>query len=220
MTDVPLTGIKNARDIGGLRTESGAVVRPLRLLRTARLNRPTEADLAWLASIGLRTVIDLRQSFEIAAWPDDLGDLPVERVNVAPTLDSSGTGTFFDLYLLWLDRSGDAFATAVKALARPGALPALVHCTAGKDRTGVLVAMVLDLLGVGDKAIVADYLISNENLSKDRGDIIFEHPISEELISGSLEHVRERFGSVAGYLAAHGVTDEEIAALRDGLLDG
>ncbi|MEZ0108136.1 protein-tyrosine phosphatase [Catenulispora sp. EB89] len=218
MSDIPLTGIKNARDIGGLRTESGAVVQPLRLLRTARLNRPTDADRAWLASIGLRTVVDLRQPFEIQKWPDDLGDLEVERVNVAPSLDSESDGTFFDLYLSWLDHSGEAFADAVRALARPGALPALVHCTAGKDRTGVLVALVLDVLGVGEKAIVADYLISNERLSTDPGDVVFQHPISEELISGSLTHVRERFGSAEGYLLAHGVTAEEIAALREGLL--
>ena len=218
MTDVPLTGIKNARDIGGMETDSGAVVQPLRLLRTARLNQPTDADRAWLASIGLRTVVDLRQPFEIAAWPDDLGDLRVERVNVAPSLESEGSGTFFDLYLYWLDHSGEAFADAVRALARPGALPALVHCTAGKDRTGVLVALVLDVLGVGEKAIVADYLVSNERLTVDPGDVVFAHPISEELISGSLAHVRERFGSAEGYLLAHGVTAEEIAALREGLL--
>ena len=218
MSDIPLTGIKNARDVGGLRTESGAVVRPLRLLRTARLNRPTDADRAWLASIGLRTVVDLRQPFEFAKWPDDLGDLEVERVNVAPSLHNEGDGTFFDLYLSWLDHSGDAFADAVHALARPGALPALVHCTAGKDRTGVLTAMVLDVLGVGDKAIVADYLISNERLSTDPGDVVYQHVISEELISGSLAHIRERFGSVEGYLLAHGVSAEELAALREGLL--
>ena len=218
MSDVPLTGVKNARDIGGMQTDSGAVVRPLRLLRTARLNRPTDADLAWLASIGLRTVVDLRQPFEIAAWPDHLGDLAVERVNVAPSLDSEGSGTFFELYLAWLDDSGQAFADAVRALARPGALPALVHCTAGKDRTGVLMALVLDVLGVGEKAIVADYLLSHERLSADPGDVVYQHVITEELITGALAHVRERFGSAEGYLTAHGVSGEEIAALREGLL--
>ena len=218
MTDLPLTGIKNARDIGGMRTESGAVVRPLRLLRTARLHNATEADRAWLASIGLRTVVDLRQPFEIAAWPDALGELTVERVNVAPTLDNEGAGTFFDLYLAWLDDSGSAFADAVRALARPEGLPALVHCTAGKDRTGVLMALVLDVLGVGEKTIVADYLLSHDRLSTDPGDVLYQHIITEELISGSLVHVRERFGSAEGYLLAHGVSAEELAALREGLL--
>ena len=218
MSEPPLTGIKNARDLGGIPTDSGAVTKPLRLLRSARLNRATDQDRAWLAAIGLRTVVDLRQSFEISAWPDDLGDLAVERVNVAPSLDSEGTGTFFELYLAWLDHSGQSFADAVHALARPGALPALVHCTAGKDRTGVLMALVLDVLGVGDKAIVADYMASHERLSADPGDVIYQHVITEDLIIGSLAHVRERFGSVEGYLLAHGVTGEELAALRAGLL--
>ena len=218
MSDLPLAGIKNARDIGGMRTDSGAVVQPLRLLRSARLNNATDADRAWLASIGLRTVVDLRQPFEIAAWPDALGELAVERVNVAPSLDSEGSGTFFELYLAWLDHSGAAFAEAVHALARPGALPALVHCTAGKDRTGVLMALVLDVLGVGEKAIVADYLRSHEQLSADSGDVVYQHVITEELITGSLAHVRARFGSAEGYLLAHGVSAEELAALRTGLV--
>lgn len=220
MSELPLSGIKNARDIGGIPTDSGAVVRPLRLLRTARLNGATDADRAWLASIGLRTVVDLRQPFEIAAWPDALGELAAERVNVAPSLDNEGAGTFFELYLAWLDHSGEAFADAVHALARPGALPALVHCTAGKDRTGVLVAMVLDLVGVGEKAIVADYMLSHERLSADSGDLQYRHVITEDLITGSLAHVRERFGSVEGYLLAHGVSAEELASLREGLLGG
>ena len=218
MTDVPLTGVKNARDLGGIQTESGAVVQPLRLLRTARLHNATDADRAWLASIGLRTVVDLRQWFEIEAWPDALGDLAVERVNVAPSLDSEGEGTFFELYLSWLDDSGEAFADAVRALARPGALPALVHCTAGKDRTGVLVAMLLELLGVGEKAIIADYMLSHERLTADPGDVIYQHKISPDLITGSLAHVRARFGGVEEYFLTHWVTSGELAALRAGLL--
>ena len=218
MSDLPLDGIKNARDVGGMPTDSGAVVRPLRLLRSARLTNATDADRAWLASIGLRTVVDLRQPFEISEWPDALGDLAVERVNVAPELDNEGAGTFFELYLAWLDDSGAAFADAVHALARPGALPALVHCTAGKDRTGVLMALVLDVLGAGEKAIVADYLLSHERLSADPGDVVYRHVITEELITGALAHVRARFGSAEGYLLAHGVSAEELAALRAGLL--
>ena len=121
---------------------------------------------------------------------------------MAPSLDSEGAGTFFELYLAWLDGSGAAFADAVHALARPGALPALVHCTAGKDRTGVLMALVLDVLGVGEKAIVADYLQSHERLSADPGDVVYRHVITEELITGvagaCAGAVRERRGVSAG----------------------
>lgn len=218
MTHLPLVGVANARDVGGLRTESGMAVRPLRLLRTARLNALTDADREWLASIGLRTVVDLRQSYEIAAWPDAVAGLPVTRVNTPPSLDAEGEGTFFDLYLSWVDGSGAAFADAVRALARPDALPALVHCTAGKDRTGLLVALVLDVLGVGEKAIVADYMETDAMLKAAPGDVTYNYSIYPDLITGSLARVRESFGSAEGYLLAHGVSAGEIAALRDGLL--
>ena len=212
MSDVPLTGVKNARDIGGISTDSGAVVRPLRLLRTARLNRPTDADLAWLASIGLRTVVDLRQSFEVTAWPDQLGDLPVERVNVAPSLDSEGAGTFFELYLAWLDDSGAGLrrrrprAGRARRAAGTGAL----HGGQGPDRgAGGAGAGRARGRGEGDRRGLPDL---DARLSADPGDVTFQHVISEELISGSLAHVRERYGSAEGYLLAHGVSEEEIAA--------
>ena len=220
MTHLPLVGVRNARDVGGMRTASGRELRPLRLLRTARLNALTEEDRRWLASIGLRTVIDLRQHFEIAAWPDALGTLDVARVHTPPSLEaeSDPAMTLFGLYLSWVDGSGAAFAEAVRALARPGGMPALVHCTAGKDRTGVLVALVLDVLGVEEKVIVADYMETDAMLAADPGDIIYQYKITADVIIGTLAHVRARYGSSEEYLLAQGVTAPEIAALREGLL--
>jgi protein-tyrosine phosphatase len=220
MTQLPLAGVSNARDVGGLRTRSGQEVRPLRLLRTARLNALTDADRDWLASIGLRTVVDLRQSFEIAAWPDALGPLEVSWINTPPSqaAEEDPAVTLFDLYLSWLNGSGTAIADAVRALARPGGMPALVHCTAGKDRTGVLMALVLDVLGVGDEAIVTDYMKSDAMLTASPGDVIYRFRITADLITGSLAHVRARYGSAEGYLLAHGVTAEEVAVLREELL--
>ena len=196
-------------------------MRPLRLLRSARLNGLTDGDREWLASIGLRTVVDLRQSFEIAAWPDALGTLAVARVNTPPSLEAENDPavTMLGLYLSWLDGSGTAFADAVRALARSEGLPALVHCTAGKDRTGVLVALVLDVLGVEEKAIVDDYLETNAQLGADPGDIVFQHMANADLITESLAQVRTRFGSSEAFLLAHGVAAAEIGALREGLLE-
>ncbi|GAA2028447.1 tyrosine-protein phosphatase [Catenulispora yoronensis] len=195
-------------------------MRSLRLLRSARLNAMTDADREWLASIGLRTVIDLRQGFEIRAWPDALGTLDVARINTPPSLEAENDPglTFFGLYLSWLDDSGTAFADAVRALAAPDALPALVHCTAGKDRTGLVVALVLDVLGVEEKAIIADYMETDAMLRADKGDIVYEYTITADLIVGALAHVRSRWGTAEAYLLAHGVTAEDLAALREGLL--
>lgn len=220
MTHLPLVGVRNARDVGGIRTASGREVRPLRLLRTARLNAMTDGDREWLASIGLRTVIDLRQSFEIRAWPDALGTLAAQRFHTPPSLaaEDDPAKTFFEVYLSWVDGSAGAFVDAVRALARPDGLPALVHCTAGKDRTGLLTALVLDVLGVEEKAIVADYMESDAMLKADPGDVVYAYQIDANLIIGTLAHVRAHFGSAEGYLLANGVTAAEIAALREGLL--
>jgi protein-tyrosine phosphatase len=195
-------------------------VRPLRLLRSARLNALTDQDRRWLASIGLRTVIELRQYYEIDAWPDALGTLEVARVHTPPSLEAEADPavTLFELYLSWVEGSGAAFAEAVRALARPDGMPALVHCTAGKDRTGVLVALVLDVLGVEEKAIVADYMESHVMLTADPGDIVYQYRIDAEVIVGTLAHVRARYGSAEAYLLTQGVTAQEIAALREGLL--
>jgi protein-tyrosine phosphatase len=220
-TYLALEGARNARDIGGYRTAAGEVVRPLTLLRAAKLSGLTHADRLYLSTFPLRTVIDLRQDFEIAEDPDALGGLPVAWHNTPPSRDLAGVPgiTLLDLYLGWLDGSGHAFAAAISELGRPGALPALVHCTAGKDRTGLVIAMVLDLLGVDDGTILADYLESNVTLF-DGAEPLAHHRVHPEFLIGAFEHVRGRFGSVAEYLRAHGVTAAEVAELRRALLVG
>jgi protein-tyrosine phosphatase len=216
-----LEGARNARDVGGYRTAAGEVIRPLTLLRAAKLSGLTHADRLYLSTFPLRTVIDLRQGFEIAEDPDALGRLPVAWLNTPPSLelaDTPGT-TLLDLYLAWIDGSGHAFAAAVKGLARPGALPALVHCTAGKDRTGLVIAMVLDLLGVAPATILADYLESNVTVF-DGPEPLANHRVYPEYLTGAFEHIHKHYGSVAEYLGAHGVTAEEVAGLRKSLLVG
>ena len=216
-----LEGARNARDVGGYRTARGEVIRPLTLLRAAKLSGLTHADRLYLSTFPLRTVVDLRQDFEIAEDPDALGRLPVTWLNTPPSLALAGTPgtTLLDLYLAWIDGSAHAFAAAVKALARPGALPALVHCTAGKDRTGLVIAMVLDLLGVDPATILADYLESNVTLF-DGPEPLANHRIYPEYLTGAFDHIHRRYGGVAQYLADHGVTADDVSALRKALLVG
>jgi protein-tyrosine phosphatase len=219
---LPLEGVRNARDVGGYRTVRGEVIRPLTLLRAAKLSGLTHADRLYLSTFPLRTVIDMRQGFEIAADPDALGRLPVTSHNIPPSLELAGVPdtTLFDLYLSWIDGSGHAFAAAVKELAQPGALPGLVHCTAGKDRTGLVIAFVLELLGVDDATIVADYLESNVSLFDGPGEPLANHRVRAEYLVGSFEHIRKHYGGVVEFLKQHGVTPDEIEALRGALLVG
>ena len=124
------------------------------------------------------------------------------------------------MYRAWADQSGDRFAEAFRALARPGGLPGLVHCTAGKDRTGILVALILDLLGVDDALIVEDYLLSNSELRFDGPAPLANHRIRPEFMLGLLAHVRGRFGGAEGYFRAFGATEGEIRRMREGLVEG
>jgi protein-tyrosine phosphatase len=221
---LPVTSVRNARDVGGYRTSSGETIRWRTLVRTAKLFDLDDNDRAYLADdLGLRTVIDLRTAGEIAAEPDMLGDLDVADFNFTPLTDL-GTwipGTMADLYLYTVDEHGEQYAGAIRELARPGALPALVHCTAGKDRTGVLIALVLDLLGVDDDVIIEDYMLSNvclglgeENIGASTYATIFP-----DWLETTLTHVRKTHGSVEQFLRFHGLGDEEFDALRTGLLE-
>jgi protein-tyrosine phosphatase len=128
-----------------------------------------------------------------------------------------------------VNRRGPAIGAAIKHLASPGALPGLVHCTAGKDRTGIVTAFTLSALGVPDEIIAADYALSSVYLIADQiaviGQISADTGLGEqltealmasppELIVRVLDRARAQAGSVAGYLAANGVTEADLDALR------
>ncbi|MDT3442331.1 MULTISPECIES: tyrosine-protein phosphatase [unclassified Pseudofrankia] len=140
------------------------------------------------------------------------------------------------IYTFILDNKGDRLTAAVLALAEPKALPAIVHCSAGKDRTGLTIMLVLDLLGVPDEVIVRDYALTAELLHDEAiaalrrltavtsgaGDArklpanLMEAP--PELIRAALDRVRASHGGARGYLLAHGATAEQLDALTEALL--
>jgi protein-tyrosine phosphatase len=205
------------------------------LLRSDGLSRVDGAGAGMLAELGLRTVLDLRTSYEaqIAPSPDLLGHGTV-------TLNISLIGEDFsdiptdlgEVYDYIVDKRGEAIGAAVRALARPGALPGLVHCTAGKDRTGIVVAFVLAMLGVPDEIIAADYALTSQYLhpanaaaigfvSADTGmdeqltaDLMASPP---ELILRVLDRARA-YGGIDVYLSAHGVTAADLGRLRRALV--
>lgn len=222
---LPLQGCRNARDVGGYAAADGtSTVRWRMLLRSEKLNHLTDGDRDVLADLDLRTVIDLRTAHEIGDRPDRLDGLGVDRFHIPPLLDLTADlpSDLADLYVYMVDESGDAIAAAVRQLAQPGALPALVHCTAGKDRTGLLIAMVLDLVGIDEAVIVEDYVLSNASLGLVGTGVdepMLYHRVYEEWLVNALAHLRARYGSTADYLKAHGVGDATIAALRSSLLD-
>jgi protein-tyrosine phosphatase len=155
----------------------------------------------------------------------------------ALTARAAGAGlTLGDVYDFLLDGRGERLTAAVLALAEPGALPAIVHCSAGKDRTGLTVMLVLDLLGVPDEVIARDYAMTagllgaeaqaaltrltaastggrTESVPRD----LLESP--PELILRSLAKVRASHGGARGYLLAHGANDGQLDTLVEAMLD-
>jgi protein-tyrosine phosphatase len=243
---IVLEGAHNVRDLGGYRIGDGRTIAWRRLLR-AGLHGLTATDLAQLGPLQLRTVLDLRREEEIA----ERGAFPVERLPVdlvhLPVMDSTWMSlaipdfsTHDDpeiAFLSWayedmLAAGGPQFGAALRCLAAPGALPAIFHCAAGKDRTGVLAALLLAALGVDDELIVADYELTAAGIRRmrswyaanqpDVADRMAEVPsmffaARPEAMQHTLDYVRATHGSVAAYLATLGVDEDTIATLADEL---
>jgi protein-tyrosine phosphatase len=228
-------GAVNFRDIGGLpaggsRTRSGV------LYRSGNLAGVDDVGGAAFRELGVRRVIDLRSDDEVAHAPSGVGDVETLRV---PLFLGSVTSFFVEdislaqMYRALLERSGDRLVTAVRGIL--GAEPVVIHCTVGKDRTGITVALALAAAGVDEDAVVDDYALTEQNLPAWRGDRMLArireaYPDAkhlEELATKSpapvmrdvLAQVRAEHGSAAGYLRAHGMTDDELAQLRRTLIE-
>ena len=184
---VGIASVPNLRDLGGHATLDGRLVRTGLLYRSDQLCGITPEDMARIASLGLRTVFDLRGEEEAAAQPDELPE-GVERLllDVLADVDRSGPvllgqllehpaeanallgggkvdGLFDRAYrgFVSLPSARRAYGRLFGALADPARLPALFHCMTGKDRTGWAAAALLTLLGVPRDAVMEDYLLSN-----------------------------------------------------------
>lgn len=234
--DVPVT--YNFREVVAT-TADGVALRRGALYRSDALNRLTRDGRATLSGLGIVRVVDLRSQFDVRmGGPDRLRGAAVEVVRV-PIL---GGGFQLDLssislrglYAAILTEFGAALGESVLAVAdAPG--PVVVHCTAGKDRTGLLVALALRAVGVPVEQVLADYEVTAANLAGEWTDRMlrrsrrFRIPVTDnllEVLAGSprdaladtLDLVDARYGGVAAYLARVGVDDAAVGRLRRRLL--
>ena len=237
---VELEGCHNFRDLGGYPTRAGGRLRWRVLFRSDALHHLTTLDLAKLRDeIGLGHVLDLRSSGEIAI--DGRGRLAAEdlRIHHLPLFDGAGTVsadlgariTLSDRYFLMAEHAKGPIARVIQTLADAEA-PAVYHCAAGKDRTGVISAVLLGLLGVADEIIVADYAATKQNLdaivarlmaSEGYQSMLENLPpdtlhAEPETMIALLERVRDKYGSMRAYVHEIGVPDDAIARLEKRVL--
>jgi protein-tyrosine phosphatase len=230
-------GLANFRDLGGLETPAGPTRHGL-LMRSELPVRLTEGGLGTLRDRGLRTALDLREPVELKLDPVGFGDLAVDMRSVAifgGRLDMSEIRPLGEFFGDMLADCGMHFAAAVRVLAAPEALPALVFCSVGKDRTGLVCGLLLSALGVPDDQVAEDFALSGPAISGalkaemiaratraglDEQVVAATAGAEPELMLGVLETVRASHGGAADYLVAHGVAPEEIAGLRARLVGG
>jgi protein-tyrosine phosphatase len=244
--DLAWEGCINVRDLGGL-PAGESVIRRGAIVRADNVRALTEAGWDALVAYGIRRVIDLRLQKELDE--DGVGEAPVEVVHISVLGDFDGeTLAYYDAkldeatepasYLAWsygdfLERYHRSFALAVEAIADAPKGGVLIHCVGGKDRTGLITALVLRDAGVAIPDIAADYAKSEANLAPRHAawlaaapDEAAVHrlrillPTPASAMAEVLETVEARHGSVAGYLQAGGVSAEALERLRGRLLEG
>lgn len=237
MAWIELEGVDNVRDVGGLPLRGGGTTRSGVLLRSGSLHHVTSEDVQHLVDeFGLALVLDLRTPTEIDRdGPTAVAAAGVETValnfigqsrDYLPEIGDD-TDPMLRNYLGYLADHPGNVVTAVRRLAAADAGPALVHCAAGKDRTGTLVALVLDAVGVERDAVVADYALSSEQIEAmfrrwtdasgepmpSAEELAPHHPRAEVMVA-VLDRLDAEHGGAAGWLEANGLTDDELARLR------
>lgn len=229
----------NFRDVGGHTGLDGRTVRHGKLYRSDSLHRLCDDDLSTVTALGLRTVIDLRREHEITRQGrvppfDGLTYHHIHPEHAEWELTPHRDGEPLDRWLadryLDLARTGAAgLATALAIIADADAAPAVVHCLAGKDRTGVVCALTLSLLGVADDDIATDYALSTEASARFTRWLRKTHPEARQLpapyfaspaaaMTLFLTELRARHGSIERYVTDAGLTPAHIHALREHLL--
>ena len=249
---IDLDGPSNFRDLGGLPVTGGGSTRFGQVFRADRLCTLSDADLRRLESSGIRHVFDLRSQREADDFPDRLPSgasytrlsmtsdetfqarTIYERI-VEGEIKSYGEAQMVAGYVRILQNFGPSFARIVQQVATGE--PVVVHCTAGKDRTGVASMLLLDLAGVASEHVVADYALSSHrrpSLQHDHTEATSLVPMLEDrgldpaefaplweargaVMASTLERLYQRWGGAAHYLAAAGVKDSDLAAARASL---
>ncbi|MCW2966096.1 MAG: protein tyrosine/serine phosphatase [Actinomycetia bacterium] len=244
MTSLAWEGCVNVRDLGGLPTEDGRRTRLGGVVRSDNVRRLTDEGWRALAEHGVQRIVDLRFPEELAE--DQPRDVDIDVVNVSvlgaetdpeyvKELDAHLAVNDVADHYVWsyvdfLERYRERFGQAFAAIADADGT-VVVHCFAGKDRTGLVAAVLLRLAGVDHATIGADYAVTAENLrsrweawlreardEEERAKLTKLQHTPAEAMARVVQEIERRYGDVASYLRAAGLTDAQVDRLRERLV--
>jgi protein-tyrosine phosphatase len=232
-----LDGASNFRDLGGYPTVDQRAVRTGLVFRSGALHALTDADQQRLRALGVRVAVDLRPPEEVAAEPTNAPFLRIVSVPLMrgertsdPSALANGDGYLRDRYReIVLDRAPD-IGKILRCLAREDGLPAVVHCAAGKDRTGVVSAVLLLALGVDEPTVLDDYELTSEYAAAARVQELTSRlsgsglppaviagllGTSRSALADAIAALGDKHGTVEDYLVgAAGLSQADLTALR------
>lgn len=227
-----LEGSYNVRDIGGYTTLDGRLTRWNTLLRADNLSSLSAAAQRFLLEYPVQTIIDLRRTAEVNKAPGIFAQSrAVKYINISLLEDEQQVMRAQSLQALYrhiLEASQGQIKLIIESMAQKDVFPCVVHCAIGKDRTGLIIALLLSIANVPASTIASDYALSEQYLDPlfkilrskaeldgiDRQRFEWLTKARQETMLETLAYLEEHYESVRGYLAAIGITNEQIDDLR------
>jgi protein-tyrosine phosphatase len=218
----------NVRDLGGHSAAHSQQTRWRAFVRADNLARLSSDGKKALIAYGVKTIIDLRSAYELDIDPppfassngqpgfpryinlplmDESDNVGMEAINKAPSLT--------EIYSVIIDRYQENIARVMKAFAAEANGTILYHCHSGRDRTGLVTAMLLSLAGVDDTAIAKDYAMSSVYIQPTFAKLLSEEP---EIMLNFLAHLDAQYGGTRAYLLRSGVDEEDLTRIQSHLL--
>lgn len=236
---LPLQGAYNVRDVGGYHTKDGRFLKTRTLIRADSLHSLTSADQQYLLDYGIKSIIDLRRDGEIHDDPSVFVNSTAVLYQNLPLhngwdtiMENNKPDSLGYLYTSVLDNAQETVGKVITAVASPDAFPTIVHCQVGKDRTGIVLGLLLGLAGVPHETIIKDYTYSYNfllpivdeyrvKIHQQGGDLsLFDMLIQSppEAMSQMLTHLDEKYGGIRPYLRHIGLSEEQLDLIKSQLV--